>query len=158
MGSAFSSLGLGLSDLLFQVLIGEVATIQGFQSVDIPVLSDIPVLGPIFFSQNVLTYIAFALVPIAWFVINKTTIGMKIKAVGQNPAAADSLGINVTRIRYLAVILGATLAGAAGASLSIALLNVFQQNMTSGLGFIAVALGLLRQLESCWGDVGILAL
>ena len=77
---------------------------------------------------------------------------MKIKAVGQNPAAADSLGISVTRIRYFAVILGAIFAGAAGASLSIALLNVFQQNMTSGLGFIAVALVYF----GAWSPVGVM--
>ena len=151
-GIGFFLLGLGLSDLLFQVLVGEVATIEGIPTVSIPVLSDLPVLGPIFFSQNILTYLAFALVPISWFVINKTTLGMKIKAVGQNPAAADSLGINVTRIRYLAVIIGAIFAGAAGASLSIALLNVFQQNMTSGLGFIAVALVYF----GAWSPVGVM--
>jgi simple sugar transport system permease protein len=72
--------------------------------------------------------------------LNKTTWGLKIKAVGQNPAAADALGVNVNTIRYITVTLGGMLSGIAGASLSIALLNVFQQNLTSGMGFIAVAL------------------
>jgi general nucleoside transport system permease protein len=80
------------------------------------------------------------LVPLAWFVLEKTTWGLKIKAVGQNPAAADALGVSVERVRYATCILGGMLAGIAGASLSIALLNVFQQNLTSGMGFIAVAL------------------
>jgi simple sugar transport system permease protein len=97
-------------------------------------------LGEIFFTQNILVYIAFALVPIGWFVLNKTTLGLKIRSVGENPEAADSLGVSVVKIRYFTIILGGTLSGIAGASLSIALLNVFQQNMTSGLGFIAVAL------------------
>jgi simple sugar transport system permease protein len=79
-------------------------------------------------------------VPLAWFVLNKTTLGLKIRAVGENPEAADSVGVSVARIRYFTIILGGILSGIAGASLSIALLNVFQQNMTSGLGFIAVAL------------------
>jgi ABC-type uncharacterized transport system permease subunit len=132
--------GLGLSDLLFRVTIGTPRPINGFTDLHLPILSDLPVLGPIFFSQNVLVYGAFALVPITWFVLNKTTFGLNLRAVGQMPEAADSLGISVARVRYLALIVGGALAGVAGASLSIALLNVFQQNLTSGQGFIAVAL------------------
>ncbi len=139
-GIGFYLFGLGMSDLLFHTLLGTVETVSGFAPIHIPVLSDIPALGEIFFSQNILVYGAFALVPIAWFVLNKTTLGLKIRAVGENPQAADSLGVSVSRVRYLTVTLGGSLSGIAGASLSIALLNVFQQNMTSGLGFIAVAL------------------
>ena len=139
-GIGFYLFGLGMSDLLFQKLLGTVETVSGFSPVNIPVLSGIPVLGEIFFRQNILVYGAFALVPIAWFVLNKTTLGLKIRAVGENPEAADSLGVSVSRVRYFTIILGGILSGVAGASLSIALLNVFQQNMTSGLGFIAVAL------------------
>lgn len=139
-GIGFYLFGLGLSDLLFQKLLGTVETVSGFSKVYIPVLSDIPVVGQIFFSQSVLVYGAFVLVPIGWFVLNKTTLGLKIRAVGENPEAADSLGVSVARVRYFTIILGGILSGVAGASLSIALLNVFQQNMTSGLGFIAVAL------------------
>jgi ABC-type uncharacterized transport system permease subunit len=152
-GIGFYLFGLGLSDLLFQKLMGTVETVKGFPKVNIPVLSDIPVLGDIFFRQNVLVYIALALVPIAWFVLNKTTLGLKIRAVGENPDAADSLGVNVARIRYFTIILGGTLSGIAGASLSIALLNVFQQNMTSGLGFIAVALVYFGAWRP-WGVLG----
>jgi simple sugar transport system permease protein len=79
-------------------------------------------------------------VPVAWFILNKTTFGLKVRAVGENPGAADSLGVSVSRVRYVTVTLGGALSGIAGASLSIALLNVFQQNLTNGLGFIAVAL------------------
>jgi ABC-type uncharacterized transport system permease subunit len=132
--------GLGLSDLLFRVTIGTPKTVNGFPNVTIPVLTDLPVLGPILFNQNVLVYGAFALVPITWFVLNKTTLGLLIRSVGQNPEAADTLGISVARVRYTAVIVGGVFSGIAGASLSIALLNVFQQNLTSGQGFIAVAL------------------
>lgn len=132
--------GLGMSDLLFQTTLGTVETVNGFQPLHIPLLSDIPIIGGIFFSQNLLVYFAFALVPIAWFILNKTTWGLMIKAVGQNPAAADALGVNVSLVRYVTVTVGGILSGVAGASLSIALLNVFQQNMTSGMGFIAVAL------------------
>ena len=85
-------------------------------------------------------YGAFALVPISWFFLNKTTWGLKIKSVGQNPAAADAMGVSVVGVRYVAEIIGGILAGVAGASLSISLLNVYQQNLTFGMGFIAVAL------------------
>jgi ABC-type uncharacterized transport system permease subunit len=132
--------GLGMSNLLFRTTLRTVETVSGFPPIHIPVLSDLPVLGPIFFNHNLLVYGAFALVPISWFVLNKTTLGLKIRAVGENPEAADSLGVSVERIRYFAETLGGALAGVAGASLSIALLNVFQQNLTSGMGFIAVAL------------------
>lgn len=132
--------GLGLSSLLFRVTIGTIKTVVGFPQVNIPLLSDIPVLGEIFFQHSIMVYGAFLLVPLAWFVLEKTTWGLRIKAVGQNPAAADSLGISVSRVRYACVCLGSVLAGVAGASLSVALLNLFQENLTAGLGFIAVAL------------------
>ncbi len=144
--------GLGMSDLLFQKTLGTVQTVDGFSAIQIPVLSDLPVVGPILFSQNLLTYAAFALVPLAWFIINKTTLGLKIISVGQNPAAADSLGISVSAIRYLTVTVGGAFAGIAGASLSIALLNVFQLNLTSGLGFIAVALVYF----GAWSPIGVM--
>jgi len=132
--------GLGLSSLLFKTTIGTVKTVIGFQSVKIPLLGDIPVIGPIFFNHSLLVYGAFLLVPLAWWVLEKTTWGLKIKSVGQNPAAADSLGVNVDRVRYASVCIGSMLAGIAGASLSISLLNLFQENLTAGMGFIAVAL------------------
>ena len=152
-GIGFYLFGLGLSDLLFQKLLGTVETVKGFPKVHIPVLSDLPVVGEIFFRQNVLVYIAFALVPIAWFVLNKTTLGLKIRAVGENPEAADSLGVSVARIRYFTIILGGTLSGVAGASLSIALCYVFLQFLTSGLGFIAVALVYFGAWRP-WGVLG----
>lgn len=152
-GIGFYLFGLGLSDLLFQKLLGTVETVKGFPKVHIPVLSDLPVVGEIFFQQNILVYFAFALVPIAWFVLNKTTLGLKIRAAGENPEAADSLGVSIARVRYFTVILGGTLSGVAGASMSIALLNVFQQNMTSSLGFIAVALVYFGAWRP-WGVLG----
>jgi len=151
-GIGFYLFGLGMSDLLFQKLLGTVETVSGFPSLHIPLLADIPILGEIFFQQNLLVYIAYLLVPISWFILNKTTLGLNIRAVGENPQAADSLGVNVARIRYFTIILGGTLSGLAGASLSVGLLNVFQQNMTSGQGFIAVALVYFGG----WRPVGVL--
>jgi len=132
--------GLGMSELLFHELIGTPQSVAGFPRIKIPVLSDIPFIGEVFFNHNLLVYVAFALVPIAAFVLNRTTFGLMIRAVGQNPEAADAMGVSVARVRYMTVTLGGALAGLAGASLSIALLNVFQQNLTAGQGFIAVAL------------------
>lgn len=144
--------GLGLSSLLFKVLFGTVKTIVGFQPVKIPLLGDIPVLGPVLFQQSLLVYGAFLLVPLAWWILEKTTWGLRIKAVGQNPAAADSLGVNVNRVRYASVCIGSALAGLAGASLSLAMVNLFQENLTAGMGFIAVALVYFGS----WRPVGIM--
>lgn len=132
--------GLGMSSLLFNVLVGTVKTVDGFTSIKIPLLGDIPFVGEIFFNHSLLVYGAFLLVPLAGWVLDKTSWGLKIKSVGQNPAAADSLGVSVDRTRYISVCIGAMLAGIAGASLSISLLNLFQDNLTAGMGFIAVAL------------------
>ncbi len=106
--------GLGMSSLLFKVLIGTVKTVEGFKSVAIPLLSDIPFIGSILFRNDVLTYGAFLLVPASWWLLEKTSFGLKLKAVGQNPAAADSVGISVGVVRYIAVCLGSVLAGVAG--------------------------------------------
>lgn len=144
--------GLGLSSLLFRVLIGSVVGVSGFEEIKIPVLSSIPVVGDIFFNHNILVYLAYLMVPAIWFLFDKTTLGLKVRAVGQNPEAADSLGVSVNRVRYFGVIFGAALAGVAGASLSIGTLNVFQENMTNGLGFIAVALVYFGG----WRPVGVL--
>jgi simple sugar transport system permease protein len=145
--------GMGLSSLLFKVLVGTVKTVEGFKPVSIPLLADIPFLGPVLFKHDVLAYGAFLLVPLSWWILERTELGIKLKAVGQNPAAADSVGISVNRVRYFAVCLGAVLAGVAGASLSIAQLDLFQDNLTAGQGFIAVALVYFGG----WRPAGVLA-
>ena len=132
--------GLGLSELLFQQWVGTPKSVNGFPRINFPVLTDLPILGEILFHHNLLVYVAFALVPISAYVINNTTFGLMIRAVGQNPEAADAMGVNVARVRYATTTIGGMLAGLAGASLSIALINLFQQNLTAGQGFIAVAL------------------
>jgi ABC-type uncharacterized transport system permease subunit len=152
-GIGFYLFGLGMSDLLFQQTLGTVETVSGFPSIHIPILSDLPIVGRVLFSHNLMVYMAYLLVPVAWFILNKTTIGLKIRAVGENPGAADALGVSVSKVRYMTVTLGGALSGIAGASLSIALLNVFQQNLTSGQGFIAVALVYFGG----WRPVGVLA-
>ncbi|TFG85109.1 MAG: ABC transporter permease [Spirochaetales bacterium] len=151
-GIGLQIFGLGMSSLLFKVLVGTVKTVSGFAPIKIPLLGDIPFFGPILFRNNFLVYAAFLLVPVSWWILEKTTLGLKIKAVGQNPAAADSVGINVNRIRYFSVCLGAILAGVAGAALSISVANLFQDNLTAGQGFIAVALVYFGG----WSPIGVL--
>jgi ABC-type uncharacterized transport system permease subunit len=145
--------GLGASSLLFKLTIGTVKTIEGFQPVKLPFLGDLPIVGPILFDHSIPVYGAFLLVPLSWWILSRTTLGLRIKAVGQNPAAADSLGISVDGIRYFSVCLGSVLAGIAGASLSVALVNLFQDNLTAGQGFIAVALVYFGGW-SPWGVMG----
>jgi len=151
-GIGLQMFGLGMSSLLFKVLVGTVVTVSGFKALRIPLLADIPILGPVLFNNSLLVYGAFLLVPLSWWVLEKTSVGLKIKAVGQNPAAADSVGINVDRVRYFSVCLGAVLAGLAGASLSISVSNLFQDNITAGQGFIAVALVYFGG----WSPVGVM--
>ncbi len=139
-GIGLSLLGLGLSSLLFEKTMGSVVVLSGFQPIRIPLLGNIPYLGDVLFNNNILVYAAFLLVPLSAFVLNRTTLGLKIRAVGQNPQPADTLGISVAKIRYLTVAFGGIMAGIAGASLSLSLIDLFQENMTNGMGYIAVAL------------------
>lgn len=131
--------GLGMSDLLFQKLVGTPIPIETFPVVEIPLLSSIPWIGEMFFEHSIPVYLAFLAVPLATFVINRTTFGMNIRAVGEHPEAADSLGVSVNGVRYFTQMIGGTLAGLAGGVLAISL-GIFQQNLTNAAGFIAIAL------------------
>ncbi len=131
--------GLGMSDLLFQKFVGTPRPILPFMPLDIPVLSGLPVVGEMLFQHSIIVYIAFGLVPIMSFVLHRTTYGLNIRAIGENPEAADSLGVSVMATRYSAIMIGNGLAGLAGAALAIEL-GIFQQNLTNAMGFIAIAL------------------
>jgi simple sugar transport system permease protein len=131
--------GLGFSDLLFIKLVGTPLPISSLNPISIPLLDKIPAVGGMFFKQTILVYVAFLLVPVVTFVLNRTTFGMKVRAAGENPAAADSVGVNVARIRWSTVLIGCTLAGLAGAALLL-YDGIFQENLTQSEGFIAVAL------------------
>jgi simple sugar transport system permease protein len=131
--------GLGMSDLLFQKLVGTPIPIETFPVVEIPVLSGIPWIGEMFFEHSIPVYLAFLAVPLATFVINRTTFGMNVRAVGEYPEAADTLGVSVNGVRYVTQMIGGTLAGLAGGVLAISL-GIFQQNLTNAAGFIAIAL------------------
>jgi general nucleoside transport system permease protein len=143
---------LGFTDLLFLKLVGTPLPISELPVVKVPLLDRIPTVGGMFFEQNVLVYLAFALVPVVTFVLHRTTYGLNIRAAGENPAALDSVGVSVPRIRYSAVITGSTLAGLAGATLLIET-GIFQENITQGAGFIAVALVYF----GAWRPAGVMA-
>ncbi len=106
-------------------------------------IKDVPVVGPIYASllsgQYLLTYFAFAMVPITWWILHRTRFGLRLRAVGENPGAVDTAGISVNRLRYQAVICCGILCGFAGAYLSLALSSGFSQGMTAGRGYVALA-------------------
>ncbi|MGA2789311.1 MAG: ABC transporter permease [Candidatus Bathyarchaeia archaeon] len=136
-------LGLGLSGFLYDVLfsnIGSTIRIEGLQKLPIPILSLIPILGDSLFSQDIIEYLAFVSLVIVILVIGRTTFGLNLRAVGENPSAADTLGVNVSKIKYIAVIAGAALAGIGGAYLAISSHAFQAENITAGRGFIAVAM------------------
>lgn len=156
-GIGFFMFGLGASSLLFKTTIGSVEGVDGFSEVHFCLpsgfcLSEIPIIGEIFLGHSILVYGAYLMVPVAWYILNKTTWGLNIRAVGQNPQAADTLGVSVAFVRYCTVTFGGMMAGIAGAALSISMLNIFQENMTNGIGFIAVALVYFGS----WTPVGVL--
>ncbi|MCI0714549.1 MAG: ABC transporter permease [Chloroflexi bacterium] len=146
--------GLGLSEMLFKRLVGTPTHVKGFPKVDIPVLTDLPVLGEVLFNHNIMIYLAFLTVPLSACILNRTTLGLQIRAVGQTPEAADAMGISVARVRYFTVTLGGVMSSLAGASLSIALVNFFQGNLTAGQGFIAVALVYFGAWRPYWVMAG----
>jgi simple sugar transport system permease protein len=140
-GLALTFLGVGLALVLGEGL-SKAGTISLLPTLTIPILSSIPVIGPIFFTnQSVLVYVGYLLVPFSWFYINRTRPGMHLRAVGENPAAADAMGVNVYRQRYAYVLVGGTLAGLSGATISLAVSpGWFSELTTGGLGWIAVGL------------------
>jgi simple sugar transport system permease protein len=147
-GLSITFLGAGISVVLGEGLskAGAVSLLPAFS---IPVLSQIPILGPIFFTdQSIMVYIGYFLLPLAWYYINRTRPGMHLRAVGEQPAAADSLGINVYKLRYFYVFVGGVLAGLAGATISLAISpGWFSELTTGGQGWIAIGLVIFAQWD-----------
>jgi simple sugar transport system permease protein len=149
---AINMLAAGLTTFLGQTWFGQggrtppLAEGGRFTPIELPLaqeLSGIPILGPIYADlisgHYLLVYIAFAMVPVTWFVLFRTRFGLRLRATGENPKAVDTAGISVTRTRYQAIIITGLLAGMAGAYFSIAQGSGFGSNMTAGKGYIALA-------------------
>ncbi|MEG1523469.1 MAG: ABC transporter permease [Clostridia bacterium] len=142
VGAAINILGSGLSATLNRVIFGvntTIASIDTFVKWPIPFVHKIPLFGTAFFDQMPIVYIAFLLVPIISYILFKTQVGLNLRAVGENPRVADTLGINVYRVQYFAAVIGSAIIAMGGAFLSTGLLNFFSEEMVSGRGYIALA-------------------
>ncbi len=137
-GLALATFGTGLANYLGTPFIGK--STEGFSPVSLPLLSDIPLLGPVLFRQDPLVYIAFCLPAVFWFVLTRTTAGLAVRATGENPAAAKSSGISPLLVRWQSTWAGGFLAGLGGAYLSLAYMHIWTDNLSAGRGWIAVAL------------------
>lgn len=147
-GLALTFLGTGLS-LVFGEGLNKAGAISLLPVRSIPVLSAIPILGPIFFTNHsIMVYVGYLLVPAVWAYIHFTRPGLHLRAVGENPTAADAMGLNVYRLRYLYVFVGGMLAGLAGGTISLAISpGWFSELTTSGQGWIAVGLVIFAQWD-----------
>jgi len=154
-GLALTFLGTGISLVLGEGL-SSAGTVSLLPKFTIPLLSLIPWIGPVFFSDHsVLVYVGYLLIPLTWFYIYKTRPGMHLRAVGEYPAAADALGINVFRLRYFYVFVGGLLAGLGGATISLAVApGWFSELTTAGQGWIAVGLVIFAQWDPIRAAVG----
>lgn len=143
IGLALFFFGLGLSTLLYKFVVGitlQPPLIPTLRSVPIPGLSQIPILGDILFNQNWLVYFAILLSIFLYYLLYQTSIGLELRAVGESPKAADSLGVNVSLMRYVTAMGGGMLMGLAGAYLPMVYTGTFTEGMVQGRGWIAIAL------------------
>lgn len=147
-GLALTFLGTGISLVLGEGL-SKAGTVSLLPKFSIPLLDQIPVLGPIFFTDHsIMVFLGYLLIPLAWYYIYATRPGLHLRAVGEYPAAADALGINVYRLRYFYVFVGGVLAGLAGATISLAVSpGWFSELTTAGQGWIAVGLVIFAQWD-----------
>jgi simple sugar transport system permease protein len=142
IGTAINFLALGITGYLFVDIYGEQGTptdVSKIPDVTIPGLEDVPFFGPAFGQLNLMIWLSFVVLILTWIVIFKTPIGLRIRSVGEHPRAADTVGISVYGIRYACVIVSGALAALGGAYLSLGVLTLFDQNLTGGRGFIALA-------------------
>ncbi len=154
-GLALTFLGTGLS-LVFGEGLSKAGAVSLLPAFTIPGLAAIPVLGPILFqNQSIMVYLGYLTIPLAWYYINRTRPGMHLRAVGEFPAAADALGINVARLRYLYVFVGGLFAGLSGATISLAVSpGWFSALTTSGQGWIAIGLVIFAQWDPIRAALG----
>lgn len=154
-GLGITLLCIGLSLFGFRVVFGESSVLPSIDPFDqYSIFGDLPVLGPIF-RQYLLTYLAFGLlIPLAWWLLYRTSFGLELRAVGENPEAADAAGVNVFRIRYLSLVIGGGLMAVGGAFLSLAQLGAFSPGIIAGRGWVCIALVIFAKwdpVRAMWG-------
>lgn len=155
-GIALNLMALGGTTFVFRVVVGTAGTTSATPTISpiaVPGLREIPVLGPALFDQTYLAYLALAAVVATWYLLRSTSWGLLIRACGEHPAAADSVGLDVNRARFLCVLASGALAGLAGGYVALVSSNQFVENMTAGQGYIALAIVLLGQ-RSAFGVLG----
>lgn len=141
-GMAINIFAPALASFIYRAYFSDTSTVvQGIsmKPVAIPLLSKIPIIGPLFFNHPVLVYLAYLLVPVTWVFLNKTKAGLNFKAVGEYPKAAETLGVNVIRQKYLASTICGALAGIGGAYLTICYTSTYSEGIVAGRGFIALS-------------------
>jgi simple sugar transport system permease protein len=147
VGVVLNVLVIGVTNFLYQQWLSEDAAAVNFPGtldvIKIPGLSDIPVIGSVLFENRLTVFLAMLAVPVLWWVLFKTKFGLRARAVGEHPLAADTVGVNVGRTRFWWVVLGGSLAGLGGAAFTIGSAGAFGREMTGGLGFIALAVMIL---------------
>ncbi len=147
VGVVLNVLVIGITNFLYQQWLtedGENVNFPGtLDIIKIPFLSDIPILGPVLFENRITVFAALLIVPLLWFVLFKTKLGLRARAVGEHPLAADTVGINVSRTRFWWVTIGGAIAGLGGAALTVGNAGAFGREMSGGFGFIALAVVIL---------------
>ncbi len=143
-GIAINIAALGLTDYLLTIQtngqgVPALSSALRIPTIALGPLANIPFLGPVLFQQNVIFYVAIVILFAIQFLLFRTNIGLRIRAVGEQPQAADTAGVNVRLVRYLCVVTSGLLSGLAGAFLSLGIAGIFNTNMTAGVGFIALA-------------------
>ncbi len=149
-GIGITLLSTGFAFFFYRLIFGQPSTppnIQAFTPVSIPLLKDIPLIGPVLFEQAALTYLAYCLVPVAAFLLYQTPWGLNLRTVGENPHAADSAGVSVSAMRYQGLIISGALMGVAGSFLVMVQFNAFTFGVVSGRGWVCIALVVFGQ----WG-------
>ncbi len=153
-GTVINLLAVGITNFVANAYIDPngIAGVGVFPVISIPILSEIPIIGPIFFDHAILVYVMLILVGVLQYALFRTPWGLRTRAVGEHPRAADTVGINVNRRRYINVIIGGMIAGIGGAFLVLQSVGRFQKLMTTGRGFIALAALIFGK----WTSVGAL--
>jgi ABC-type uncharacterized transport system permease subunit len=154
-GTAITLGGLGMTGAIYQARFGATGTaltLPTLPALDVPLLSDIPLIGSALFGQAWTAYLAYILAPVLWYFLFRTPTGLELRAVGEEPDAAKAAGVRVRRVRFVATLFGGVLAGVAGAHLALAHAGTFTEGMSAGRGFIAIAVVVLGR----WNPVLVL--